>query len=52
MTISLIDATNPEVLEVAVDTNADGYIRSEAKVSKIYEYSDEMEIDFEKKIKI
>ena len=42
-----IDATNPEVTEVDIESNADEYITAGDKVRKIYKYIDEMEIDLE-----
>ena len=49
MTRAPIYATNPEVLAVDVEADADEYITAGDKVSKINEYIDEMEIDFEEK---
>ena len=47
MTGAPIDATNTEVTEVAVEANYDEDITSGAKVGKINESSNDMEIDLE-----
>ena len=45
MTGASINATNPEVTEVAVEENSDEYITTGAQVSKINESSNDMKID-------
>ena len=47
LTISPIDAKNPEVMEVTIESNADEYITARAKVRKIDQSIDQMEIDLE-----
>ena len=42
-----IDAKNPEIPMVAIETNAHEDITARSKVSKINQFRDEMEIDIE-----
>ena len=51
MTRAPIDATYPKVPAVDVEANDDGYITSGAKVNKIYEYINEIEIDLKEELK-